>query len=129
MSKNFTEHVTSKTIKTFKSIVIEKRKTVVTSSDSKKILSEKLHRKAARVSAKITSSKKGTSKLIFYEPSKKVGQIQNTIFIQMNFNSQSILLTVTKHAEKNIRQSIGRIITEVLSGNFSVTNFYCYRTG
>ena len=51
-----------------------------------------------------------------YEPSKKVGQIQNTIFIQMNFNSQSILLTVTKHAEKNIRQSIGRIITEVFFG-------------
>ena len=56
---NFTEHLTSKTIKTFKSIVIEKRKIVVTSSDYKKT-SDWLHRKAARVSAKITSSKKGT---------------------------------------------------------------------
>ena len=99
---NFTKNTSSKTVKTFKSIVIEKRKTIVTSLDSKKT-SDRLNRKAARVSAQLTAAKKGT----FYEPSKKVGQIKNIIFIQMSSNLQSISLTAMKHVERNIQQFIG----------------------
>ena len=87
---NFTS--TSKTIKTFKSIVIEKRKTVtssVTSSDSKKT-SERLHRKAARVSAKITSSKKGTNYYLLWTvkkgwPDKKYHLYPDELQFAINF--------------------------------------------
>lgn len=86
---NFTENITSKTVKTFKSIVIEKRKTVITSSDSKKTTS-RLYRKAARVSAQLTSSKKGEQISILWTvkkgwPDKKYNLYPDELQFAINF--------------------------------------------
>ena len=123
---NFTKNTSSKTVKTFKSIVIEKRKTIVTTSDSKKT-SDRLNRKAARVSAQLTASKKGT--LPFYEPPIKVGLIKNIIFIQMSSNLQSISSTVMRHVEKNIRLFTGNFsdsfTREAVKNNFRIGSHVC----